>query len=65
MRLYLRCRPASRVDRTLSRRERQTLAHLLTLFTTPLVYLYLDRLQQTFGGRPALAQEVASSSTAA
>ncbi|WP_409192953.1 efflux RND transporter permease subunit [Bradyrhizobium sp. RDM4] len=41
------------------------LSQLLTLFTTPVVYLYLDRLQQTFRGRPAPAQEAASSSTAA
>ncbi|OSJ17147.1 acriflavine resistance protein B [Bradyrhizobium canariense] len=40
------------------------LSQLLTLFTTPVVYLYLDRLQQTFRGRPVPAQEAASSSTA-
>ncbi|WP_369721908.1 multidrug efflux RND transporter permease subunit [Bradyrhizobium sp. LLZ17] len=41
------------------------LSQLLTLFTTPVVYLYLDRLQQRFRGQPAPAQEAASSSTAA
>ncbi|OSI76540.1 efflux RND transporter permease subunit [Bradyrhizobium canariense] len=41
------------------------LSQLLTLFTTPVVYLYLDRLQQTLRGRPAPAQDAASSSTAA
>ncbi|MGY0569844.1 efflux RND transporter permease subunit [Bradyrhizobium sp. RDM12] len=41
------------------------LSQLLTLFTTPVVYLYLDRLQQTFRRHPAPAQEAASSSTAA
>ena len=40
------------------------LSQLLTLFTTPVVYLYLDRLQQMFRSRRDTAPEAASSSTA-
>src|SRR6476620_4847929 len=34
------------------------LSQLLTLFTTPVVYLYLDRLQTWLGGRPAHREAV-------
>lgn len=39
------------------------LSQLLTLFTTPVVYLYLDRLQQMFRNRHTRTPEAASSST--
>ncbi|MGY4471860.1 multidrug efflux pump subunit AcrB [Bradyrhizobium sp. LB9.1b] len=40
------------------------LSQLLTLFTTPVVYLYLDRLQELLRSRRARTTEAASSSTA-
>src|SRR5262249_46537464 len=33
------------------------LSQMLTLFTTPVVYLYLDRLQTWLGGRPQHREE--------
>ncbi|MCK1341553.1 efflux RND transporter permease subunit [Bradyrhizobium sp. 38] len=39
-------------------------SQLLTLFTTPVVYLYLDRLQELLRSRRARTTEAASSSTA-
>ena len=39
------------------------LSQLLTLFTTPVVYLYLDRLQQMFRGRRNPAPEAGSTSS--
>ena len=36
------------------------LSQLLTLFTTPVIYLWFDRLGQRFGGRPGSEAEMAS-----
>ena len=37
------------------------LSQLLTLYTTPVVYLYLDRLSQFLGQRRTVPQNVGSS----
>ena len=37
------------------------LSQLLTLYTTPVVYLYLDRLSQFLGQRPTVPQNAGSS----
>lgn len=34
------------------------LSQLLTLYTTPVVYLYLDKLQRRFGSAPQLSPKL-------